>query len=756
MSKNYFFSALLMLAFSLGINTVFGQSSTDSLMQLLNTPLEDTTRIQVMNKIAGKSFYKSPLLTDSLTTIAIALSQKTNNQEGEAYALKYKGISNAIRGKYEDARGYYERALPLFIELNNSKEIASTFYAIGITYSETGAYDQAEQFYKKALKQQKNSDDSLGIAGTYVGISGLFKNMSQLAKAVTYLDSAMYLYDLQNMEQQKSIAYNSMANIYLIWGNYPKALEATQNALKYNEANGVEQKMAINYHTLGTIYAHLAEYDLAMKYYQMSVDLKEKLGIVLGLALTIKNMGDTNLSLGNYELALNQFRRTMNTLTAVGQKCKIQNSQMSIGKIYLQKGMKDSARYYFNLVKTEGEICESLQLVAASNLELGRLSFESGDILLAKDLFIQAYQLAEEHRFKTTLIDAAEMLSALYKARNNYEKALGYLEKAKQISDSLYNEENDLEIARLESQYKFEKEKALLEEEYMLERIKQEAALEKEVFIRNAAISIALMVLFLGAVILYLFTKNKEKNKKLNIQNSQITQQNEKLEQLNTHRAKLLSILAHDLKSPLGSMLGIFTLIKLSELSEHEIERHSKDIEFSIRNLLDFLDNVLNWSNSSFSILPINKTELDIRSCLEEVVSMTMTTLNRKELTIEIRESVDMSLFVDAAMFKVVFRNLISNAIKFSHPKGLIILKWWKENDHVYISIQDFGLGMNDATKAKLFNETLSSQLGTNDEMGTGIGLYLSHDFLLRHDGGIEVISEPGEGSTFIVKLPLS
>jgi signal transduction histidine kinase len=756
MIKNYLFSALLILAFSLGITTVFSQTSTDSLFQLLSTPLADTTRIHVMNEIAGKSFYKKPLLTDSLTTITITLSQKSNYPRGEAYALKYKGISNAIRGKYEDARGYYERGLALFIGLNNSKEIAALLYAIGISYSETGAYDQAEQFYKKALEQQKNRDDTIGIADTYIGISGLFKNMSQLDKSVTYLDSAMFLYDLQNLEQEKSIAYNRLANIHLIWGNYPKALEATQEALKYNEANGIEQKMAINYHTLGTIYAHLTEYDLAMKYFQMSVDLKEKLGIVGGLALTIKNMGDVNISLGNYELALKQFRRAISTLTAVGQICKIQNSQMSIGRIYLKLDMKDSARYYFNQVKLESETCEDLKLVAGSNLELGRLSFESGDIALAKDQLLKAYLLAEEHQYNTTLIDASEALYALYKKLNNYEKALSYLEKAKKTSESLYDEENDLEIARLESQYKFEKEKALLEEEYMLERIKQEAALEKEVFIRNAAITIAMMVLFLGAVILYLFTKNKGKNKQLNIQNSRITQQNEKLQQLNTNRAKLLSILAHDLRSPLGNILGIFTLIKLSDLSEHEIERYSKDIEFRVRNLLDFLDNVLNWSNSSFSNIPLNKTEVDIRSFLQEMISMTGITINQKELSVEIYESVDMSLLVDDAMFKVVFRNLISNAVKFSHPNGLIILKWRKEHDNVYISIQDFGLGMNEETKSKLFSEALSSQQGTSNEMGTGMGLYLSHDFVLRHQGSIEVISEPGQGSTFIVKLPLS
>jgi signal transduction histidine kinase len=446
----------------------------------------------------------------------------------------------------------------------------------------------------------------------------------------------------------------------------------------------------------------------------------------------------------------------MNTLTAVGQKCKIQNSQMSIGRIYLKMGRKDSARYYFNLVKSEGEICESLKLVASSNLALGRLSFESGDIALAKDLFMKAYLLAEENHFNTKLIDASEMLYALYKKRNNYEKALGYLEKATQISESLDNEENELEIARLESQYKFEKEKALLEEEYMLQRIQQEAALEKEVFMRNAAITIALMVLFLGAVILYLFSKNKEKNKKLNIQNLQITQQNEKLEQLNTNRAKLLSILAHDLRSPLGNILGIFTLIKLSVLSEQEIESYAKDIEFRVRNILDFLDNVLNWSNSSFSNIPLNKTEVDIRSFLQEIISMTGTAINQKELSVEVYESVDMSLLVDPAMFKVVFRNLISNAVKFSHPTGLIILKWRKELDNVYISIQDFGLGMNEETKSKLFSEALSSQQGTRNEMGTGMGLYLSHDFVLRHKGSIEVISEPGQGATFIVKLPLS
>lgn len=731
-----------------------GQVETDSLTALLKQPIHDTTRANVLNQLASKSFYKDPLVTDSLTTLSIALSLANDHPVGVALGYKLKGISYAIRGNYDEARELYTKAMERFETLNRGGEIASLHYMIGITYLETGQIKKAEESYASALNAQKRINDSLGVANTYVGIANFHKQVGNLDLGLTYLDSALYLYTALNRPSEIAIVRNSRANIFITRNNYPKALDEIQQALQYNESNGLEQKIAVNYHTIGTIYTELNEYEKAKEYYEKSIAIKEKLGMEGGVAMSLSNLAAIHLRQDNLVEARKGFERVRDIYLKLNHACQVVYSELNLGSIHRQIGQRDSAYYYQKKVIAGCEECGMVEVAVDAQVALGEMYLEDGNRQQAELLFLQAQQAARDAAIKRGELKATENLFQLYKTQGNLAEALSYLERSSTLKDSLYNEENNRELARVESQYAFDKEKAILNETFKRRQIEQEAALEKQIWIRNTVLAMALLVLLFGVASLFYYLKIKQKNKLLEGQNLQITHQNTKLELLNHNNKKLLSLLAHDLRAPLGNLLGIFTLVKLRSLSDEKIESLSRDIDFRVKSLLDFLDNVLNWSKYHFSGITPNKVKMNLDQVINETVDLLQPIAERKHLSIQTKLDSPFWIHADPAMLKVILRNILSNAIKFSNDHGSISICAERAEQELRIWVQDEGIGMTEDIKGKLFSETLASNPGTHNEMGAGMGLFLTNDFVKAHHGVIDVESEPGNGSRFTVRLP--
>jgi len=232
---------------------------------------------------------------------------------------------------------------------------------------------------------------------------------------------------------------------------------------------------------------------------------------------------------------------------------------------------------------------------------------------------------------------------------------------------------------------------------------------------------------------------------------------NENLLELNATKDKLFSIIAHDLKSPFNAILGFSSILtqEARTLDIEEIENYASIINVSADQTYKLLENLLDWARMQQGKIVFNPKSLIPAQLVREVSELLEENARIKQIVIKNLIPETMMMKADEDMMKTIFRNLISNAIKFSHMGGIIELTAVSEDDRINFSVKDQGTGISAENIKKLFNiGTTFTMRGTNNEKGTGLGLLLCKDFMDKHGGEISVQSEPGTGSTFSISFP--
>jgi PAS domain S-box-containing protein len=235
---------------------------------------------------------------------------------------------------------------------------------------------------------------------------------------------------------------------------------------------------------------------------------------------------------------------------------------------------------------------------------------------------------------------------------------------------------------------------------------------------------------------------------------------NEELISLNATKDKFFSIIAHDLKNPFNTILGFSDLL-LKKYQKYDDAKRLKMLEVihsSGESTQKLLENLLEWSRSQTGRISFEPESLIFEVLLREILDLFEETAKTKDITLDYQIPESIVLNADKRMLSTILRNLISNAIKFTPRNGHVIIYALRdEYNTARISVSDTGVGMTQDVLEKLFkiNEKVS-EVGTEKEKGTGIGLLLCKEFIERHKGNIWVSSKPGEGSEFTFSLPLS
>lgn len=225
-----------------------------------------------------------------------------------------------------------------------------------------------------------------------------------------------------------------------------------------------------------------------------------------------------------------------------------------------------------------------------------------------------------------------------------------------------------------------------------------------------------------------------------------------------TSRDKLYSVIAHDLRSPLGSIKMVLNMLLLNLTSE----KIGKDMYETLtmanqttEEMFTLLDNLLKWTKSQVGRLNIVLQHSDMVELVQSVIEVFSMNAELKNIKINLNAPEAVNLCMDIDMIKTVIRNLLSNAIKFSLEGGVIDVSVEDFGDEVQLNVSDHGKGIKEDDQPKLFHvETHFTTFGTKDEEGSGLGLLLCQDFINKHNGKIGFVSKYGAGSTFYFKLP--
>ena len=234
-----------------------------------------------------------------------------------------------------------------------------------------------------------------------------------------------------------------------------------------------------------------------------------------------------------------------------------------------------------------------------------------------------------------------------------------------------------------------------------------------------------------------------------------IMDQNVQMLRLNVTKDRFFSIIAHDLRGPLASIKGLMDKGVAKKIENPEVRDIFSKLRQSTSATLELLDNLLRWAIAQTGDIPYKPFPVNLYNIIADTVNILNQSAREKQLTLKFNVDDDLFSVGDRNMLTTVFRNLISNSIKYTKPGGTIDVDAKVEGDQIRISVTDTGMGIEPDKIPGLFDlNTRISENDSNKLSSTGLGLILCKDFIDKHKGTISVESTIGVGSTFIVVLP--
>ncbi|WP_421772974.1 ligand-binding sensor domain-containing protein [Gracilimonas sp.] len=248
--------------------------------------------------------------------------------------------------------------------------------------------------------------------------------------------------------------------------------------------------------------------------------------------------------------------------------------------------------------------------------------------------------------------------------------------------------------------------------------------------------------------------EKREVEEKSNI----IRQQAEELEESNKTKDKFFSLIAHDLRNPFQAILGYseMMLTEVDEADSEELKTGLKHIYTSSKSLLSLVEHLLNWASLHTGKISPAPEKVNLRELLERTCQLFEHVAEQKNISLQKKADKDIYLVADLNMLETILRNLISNAIKFTHEGGNICLALHQDHSYYYIEVEDDGIGMSEKLVDKLLRlDSNTSRAGTGDEQGSGLGLLICKEMINLHSGEILIDSEQDKGTKFTLKFPV-
>lgn len=415
----------------------------------------------------------------------------------------------------------------------------------------------------------------------------------------------------------------------------------------------------------------------------------------------------------------------------------------------------DSALFYYHKSLVSAREINNENRIAIAQHNLGKSHIGLNQMEQARSFIDGSLKLAEENGYGGLIKDNLFALAEIEEIEGNKVLAFKYFKDASVLKDSIFNKEKMAKFTDLQIRFNLEQQ----QKENLLLKKNNEI---QEVIIRQHRTVNSIIVggIVLILIVLFFISRSRMSLKKLSIK---LEKSEKKLMQANSDKDKFFTIMAHDLKSPFNAILGFTEVLKndYKNLDEKDKTRMIKSISDSTNETYKLLENLLIWSQNETGRIDFKPQKKDLSKIVDEILSLMQIQADTKQIKIENNIKANTIAMVDKDMIHVIFRNLISNAIKFTEKGGQVFI--YAENalingvKFIKISVEDNGVGMTEQEVVKLFslseNHTSS---GTNSEKGTGLGLILCQEFVTKHGGTIWVESKPEVGSVFNFTLPLA
>jgi len=444
----------------------------------------------------------------------------------------------------------------------------------------------------------------------------------------------------------------------------------------------------------------------------------------------------------NFEKAIVYFLKAEKGILSYKDESEIATLYENIGICYLHLKQFSVAESYF---KKDAILNPKLvtKNVVRSYINIANLYYLQYKDKQAIYYFEKAYNLSKKIKDFKLKENTAFNMAVVEENRNNYKKALDYRKESEDWKDSLNNQNKIWAVAD------FEKKFAVAQKQKQIKVLEVENKLKDTQ--RNSLFfaSIGLLLILTGGVYLY---GQKVKNAKT------ILLQKNKLDELNATKDQLFSIVSHDLRSSVNALKTSNAKLSATLETKNYDELHQLIIQNSTiaNGAYSLLDNLLHWAMLQTKQLYFHKESIHLYSIVQQIEYNYKPLLLDKAITFENSVSKNIFIFVDLDSLKIILRNLLDNAIKFSNENGKISFYTQEANpDFCDLIIEDNGIGMSENTIKELLQEgELLAKKSNSEIIGTGLGLQLCKQMIKKNSGTLAIESEINKGTKMILSFP--
>ncbi|WP_421872164.1 ATP-binding protein [Marinoscillum sp.] len=571
--------------------------------------------------------------------------------------------------------------------------------------------DQLET-YNQIIRMSINDEDSTIKYATLMMELAKEQHLNDYAKALTYLGQT-----------------------HLDQGEYQVALQYMLEALEISD-HLPESNQAFIYSIIGKLYGRIEEVQNMSKYYLQSAQMYFVIGDSTGVAINYNNLADGLYKFGRYDSALHYYSLAKALCEPLGYDVFYKMIEGSEGIVYATLGQDELAESrLLSAIEAVKGTAQTIPYITYKQ-ELADLYLKQGRLPEAETHLIECYQLSEENGLKEQLRDASESMSLLYEEKGNFQSSLNYYKRYQTFKDSIENLETVKTMANMRKEYEVGQKQA------EVDLLTAEKRNQRLVLLGVSLFALVFVVL---AFIIYRFYQSKARI-------------NAELERLNQTKDKFFSIISHDLRGPVSSFMGISRMIKYMVQAKQtdQLLEIADDIDESVDRLSALLDNLLNWAMQQQGHFPNVPEKVNLEELSEDLVRTLHTMAKGKQINLYHEMSATIHLWVDRNTTMTILRNLVNNALKFTPEGGKVLISAKESRGMAEIRVSDTGVGIPQEKLDKLFQlEDKKSTYGTLGEKGLGLGLQLVYEFIELNSGEIDVESEEGKGTTFVVRLPL-
>lgn len=692
---SFFAISSLLLQFQESYGEIIFSSATVQLQQD-DIIARDTTYIRLLNERAENLMQAgNPDSAKTLIDEALTLARFLNDIEGESFAARNLVFFYADRGTPEKI---ISEIAPTFDRFEGTAMEIQIGNQIGTAYNMKGNYQEGLEFYLRMKELAEIRGETRMAVGITQNIGNSYKSLGDMPLAIESYLTSLELAEELGDTLIIAVVLDNLASINSDQGNYEIAENYLQQALEMNIRNNHRSNLITNYMSFGGLYRKMERHEEALEYYNMVLEIADELGNVLSRMQALYNMGLLYIDIQEYDLAMENFQQSLELST---------QNNIFIGSFFNQMGMA-------NVYK------------------------DTGNYPRAIELYGNALSIAQSANATDLIRGTLENLYETHELAGNIENAFNYLKEYTALTDSIARTERDEALARQEALLglRLERENRLLLEETI------QAQRSNAVITRIALIVI--VAALIGIIVMY---RNKKKA------NALLRRRTEELSEVNAMKDRLLSMLAHDLRSPISSIQGVVYMIREKLLDGEDIAKALNQIDMQLQQDINTLTNYLQWAQNQKDGISATLKPINLKNLAEDAIFEIKKTADNKGIFTQNHLKDDMFVLGDEHMMRVILRNLLSNAAKFVEAGDRISINAVENGQHVDVSISDSGPGIAPERLANIFKPFYKGSRGTSGEIGTGLGLSICQEFAEKQKGSINVDTEVGKGTTFTISL---